>query len=737
MHYIQELIGIEINSNKTILVTSTDVKNQILLYRLENNIIDNIKIMTENEYMQMFVFKSDVQRVLHLMEHNPWGKETLNVSVAKELEKSLFLINTLKITKHELYPLLKEMENEGLTNFDSSAPIGYDVKIYLPRVNDLVNSVLDYDNLIEKKSKVNIDRYDYYLDEIEQTIEYILSLIEKGVNLDAIHLFAPNEYKQLIVQFAQVYKLPIKSENDFKIYSDIEVQNVLSDIKQNNEIDLSQVSPLICEPAIEILNKYVEFDNPLVIKLIEDDFKQKSLTLNEEGGLEIKSSIDSLFTKADFENDYFILIGNYQDGLIKYNKDIDIIEDKYKPKKLTVEAKNEREDTLIYNILNNAKNLRVSYSNRVGIKKVTLANNLIGNEIINKNNNSVSNFSMAADQLKFARASYIKDTFNTKTKTYNHLNPYFAVDIKSNLFTNIEREYDQVMLSYTSINDYFQCSYKYYLRHVLRLKNGVSDNHNMLIGNIVHSVLENLDVKASITKEDIMELIKNYTLENQIKLKASDEIYFSKLSLYLETVCSYMKKEEELSGFSDIEREVSYEMDVTDNVKLTGKIDKVLSNIKGDDLFVEIYDYKTGSLSIDINGIEYGINMQNLIYYILLKSNHKYEEGQEILLGTFQQQIKPKILYDQEDILETMKIKGYCASKQENIFIRDQKIISEEEINSLTENVELKIVEVANNVNANKFKINPKIIKGKDISCSYCLYKNICNKTNHDYEYKN
>lgn len=737
MHYIQKLIGIEINSNKTILVTSTDVKNQILLYRLENNIIDNIKIMTENEYMQMFVFKSDVQRVLYLMEHNPWGQETLNVNIAKELEKSLFLINTLKITKHELYPLLKEMENEGLNNFDQSAPIGYDVKIYLPRVNDLVNSVLDNDNLIEKKSKVAIDRYDYYLDEIEQTLEYILSLIEKGVSLDAIHLFAPNEYKQLIVQFAQIYKLPIKSENDFKIYSDIEIQNVLNAIKQNNEIDLSQVSPLICEAAIEILNKYVEFDNPLVSKLIENDFKQKSVTLNEEGGLEIKSSIDSLFTKADFENDYFILIGNYQDGLIKYNKDIDIIEDKYKPKKLTVESKNEREDTLIYNVLNNAKNLRVSYSNRVGIKKVTLANNLIGNEVSDKKNNSVSKFSMAADQLKFARASYIKDTFNTKTKTYNNLNPFFAVDIKSNLFTNIEREYDEVMLSYTSINDYFQCSYKYYLRHVLRLKNGVSDNHNMLIGNIVHSVLENLDIKSSITKEDIMGHINSYTLENQVELKASDEIYFSKLSFYLEAVCSYMKKEEELSGFSDIEREVSYEMDVTDNVKLIGKIDKVLSNIKGDDLFVEIYDYKTGSLSIDINGIEYGINMQNLIYYILLKNDHKYEEGQEILLGTFQQQIKPKILYDQEDILDTMKIKGYCASKQENIFIREEKTISEEEVNSLTENVELKIMEVANSVNANKFKINPKIIKGKDISCGYCSYRNICNKTNHDYEYKN
>jgi ATP-dependent helicase/DNAse subunit B len=42
--------------------------------------------------------------------------------------------------------------------------------------------------------------------------------------------------------------------------------------------------------------------------------------------------------------------------------------------------------------------------------------------------------------------------------------------------------------------------------------------------------------------------------------------------------------------------------------------------------------------------------------------------------------------------------------------------------------VEQKIEEAINNIINAKFDINPKVVKGENISCKFCKYKDICYK---------
>ena len=44
------------------------------------------------------------------------------------------------------------------------------------------------------------------------------------------------------------------------------------------------------------------------------------------------------------------------------------------------------------------------------------------------------------------------------------------------------------------------------------------------------------------------------------------------------------------------------------------------------------------------------------------------------------------------------------------------------------------IDDVIKNIVEGNFKINPKVLGGKNIACTYCKFKDICFKTKHDEE---
>lgn len=735
MHYLEKLLGVKVTSPNTILVTSKDVKDQILKYRLEQQIIDNLKLMSAAEFEAMFCFSSDPELLHYLINNNPWGPSRLKVDVAKQLEKVVYTIGYLQLCDHPLFSYTQSLITDKRLQLGGKLP-NYNFIFHLPRVSDLMAAVTTVEYRFEPKGQYTVNQFNYYLEEIEAVIEQIAALVATGTSFEQIHLFAPSNYHHLIGQVAALYTLPVNNQNDLPLLSHHDGRRVFELLKNNQPLDLETIEPLLVEPIVSIINKYAKYDLQKYWDQIEADFQQETITINKTSGLIIKSRIDSKFTSENLNNDYFFMLGNYQDGLVSYSLDTNIIGDEYRTKLWTTNQSKQCEDSLLYNILNHGQNVWVSTAGKLLDAHVSLANNLSGSEVVHHQPVSISQFSKPGNQLRFARANYIKETFNVETGVFHDLAPYCQVTYKDNKYTPITKTYDHLKLSYTSINDFYKCSYRFYLNHILRIKNGKFDNRKVLIGNIVHYVLENIDNIADLSRANIRVIIDNYITDQAISVAPTDYIYFDKLSTYLEAVCVYMQREEQDSGFDSIERERKFEMEINPNVSLVGNIDKLYSKVEGDNLLIEIYDYKTGNINMDLSEIDYGLNMQNLIYYLLIKDYYQHEAGEEILRGTYQQQIKPKILFDDEDILDTMKITGHSQLKHDHIFKRKEDIHSQDEFSALTAQVLDKVVAATDDILANKYPINPKIIKGKNKSCSYCPYQSICNKTINDYQFK-
>ena len=70
-------------------------------------------------------------------------------------------------------------------------------------------------------------------------------------------------------------------------------------------------------------------------------------------------------------------------------------------------------------------------------------------------------------------------------------------------------------------------------------------------------------------------------------------------------------------------------------------------------------------------------------------------------------------------------IKG-LKIKQDGSFQANSKVISDEGIEELAANVESKIIEASEKVYNAQFNINPKQLKGKNVGCAYCKFKDIC-----------
>ncbi len=738
MQYLEDLIGVSTKSNRVILVTTSDVKNEILTYRNQNKIVDNLKIMTESEFITSFVFKSSKQNIQYLIENNPWSSQKLNIDVAKNLEQVLAIVDFLNINDNLLFSYLEKSKVSGYTITKPKLPNGYEVVSYLPNHKDLMEMVIPQklsDNQVISNS---VFEFDHLLEEIEYVVENITEKVTNGSSVDDIIVVAPANYHSLINQQAILYGLPIATDNKISILSHNSGIELWNKIENGEILDLGSYDPQIAEAVIAILNEYSAYGGySKFLEQVKNDFDQTKITISKTGGIKLITKIDSLYTITKLKEGHFYLLGNYQDGLITYKQDVDLINDSLKGEGLkSSEIQNKIFDSNLHRLISNATNIVVSYSKKLVAADVEIANNLSHLPIKKMKYTTKSKYSQNSDLLRFARANYLKEVFNANTDTYESLKNQFHIEYKDNKFQGVERRYENLKLSYTSINDYYKCGYKFYLNHILRIRNGEFDSKKVIVGNVVHGVLEQLDLNKDMKAEQILVIINEYITQMELNPTPVEKLYFRKLATFLESVCHYMKIEEEQIG-KQIQREQEFEMYINDQVSIVGKIDKIISSIENDNLFVDIYDYKTGTLSINFDNIEYGFDLQNLIYFLLIKNYYKHETGEEVLMGTYQQQIRSKVLYDDEEVLDMMKIKGFTKQKHEYLFKRSEKIIGEQEVEKLLAITSEKINEAVTNIIDNNFSINPKVIDGKNKSCDFCQYQSICNKTNNDIIYIN
>lgn len=783
----------DVLENDSILIVPSQIKEKILTEMDKKSKLFNVKLMEINEFKRKYFFDYTTETIFYVMKHYNY-----------DYEFSLDIINNLYFLSsenydHEKLKFLLNIKNELINNnlliFDNVFKIALENKKIYVYGYDYINnfykkafSALNVNYIDQNISKFNHDimEFDTIQDEVIFVANKICELIENKIELNKIKIINPsNDYNATIKRIFNLFNLPFYFNNNYLISTKIsnnffeilsnDIVETLEKLKEtislNDELEQTEYNQIV-----KICNKYNWCSNFLDIKnnLIYEFSNTKIDIKKEANYIEFVSLENNFF----YDDEYVFLIGFNQNTYPKTIKDDDFLNDEVK-KFLNLETTTEI-NKINYNILVNKlysiKNLFISY------KLKSPFNSFYRSQIIDdlnlnvvKNYNCNIHYSVLNDKLNLAITldNYLKYGEESQDlellysnypsinyKTYN--NQYTKID--ENLF----RKYlnNKLSLSYSSINNFYKCSFRYYMENILNLQ--ISSNEfSLFIGNLFHyilSIMYNGDFNFS-------DSFETYVNENYEFNTYKERFFINKLKKELEFIIDNIKEQDKFTSFDSHKFEQLIKIDLSkDNYDITfkGIIDKISYKKEAGNTLISIIDYKTGNPNLNLNNIIYGIDMQLCIYAYLSSKLKLF--ANPLLVGIYLQ----KILNNEINInknkqyitmkQENLKLQGYSNSNESILKVFDNtytdsklikgmkvsskgfyaysKVFDQAMLNSILNIVENNIDEARDKILNREFYINPKKIGVKNLmGCENCTYKELCFMTEDNIinlkEYKN
>jgi ATP-dependent helicase/nuclease subunit B len=297
---------------------------------------------------------------------------------------------------------------------------------------------------------------------------------------------------------------------------------------------------------------------------------------------------------------------------------------------------------------------------------------------------------------------------------------------------------DKLNLSYSKMQIYNKCAFRYYLTDVLKL-DVFEENFSTIIGSMVHYVLE----KCLSNNNRNIDIYVNEYLNGRV-FTNKEKFFLEKYKVCIGELLEQIDLEKEFGSFDNALYEKKIVIDYGNNIKFTGIIDKVLYKETNDNTYVTLIDYKTGNDDINLKYLHHGINMQLPIYlylsnylnfrnvfysgFYLQKFNITDKDYRLVGYSNSDRDILSIIdnNYDNSKIIKGMK------TNKDGSFSRYAKVFNNDDMNKIVNITGEKILEVIDNIKNNRFDINPKINGDKNIGCEYCKFKDICFVTKKD-----
>ena len=783
----------DVLENDSILIVPSQIKEKILTEMDKKSKLFNVKLMEINEFKRKYFFDYTTETIFYVMKHYNYDYE-----FSLDIINNLYFLSS-EIYDHEKLKFLLNIKNELINNnlliFDNVFKIALENKKIYVYGYDYINnfykkmfSTLNVNYIDQNIPKFNHDimEFDTIQDEVIFVANKICELIENKIDLNKIKIINPSsDYNATIKRIFNLFNLPFYFNNNYLISTKIsnnffeilsnDIVETLEKLKEtislNDELEQTEYNQIV-----KICNKYNWCSNFLDIKnnLIYEFSNTKIDIKKEANYIEFVSLENNFF----YDDEYVFLIGFNQNTYPKTVKDDDFLNDEVK-KFLSLETTTEI-NKINYNILVNKlysiKNLFISY------KLKSPFNSFYRSQIIDdlnlnvvKNYNCNIHYSVLNDKLNLATIldNYLKYGEESQDlellysnypsinyKTYN--NQYTKID--ENLF----RKYlnNKLSLSYSSINNFYKCSFRYYMENILNLQ--ISSNEfSLFIGNLFHyilSIMYNGDFNFSDSFETYVN--KNYEFNTY-----KERFFINKLKKELEFIIDNIKEQDKFTSFDSHKFEQLIKIDLSkDNYDITfkGIIDKISYKKEAGNTLISIIDYKTGNPNLNLNNIIYGIDMQLCIYAYLSSKLKLF--ANPLLVGIYLQ----KILNNEINInknkqyitmkQENLKLQGYSNSNESILKVFDNtytdsklikgmkvsskgfyaysKVFDQAMLNSILNIVENNIDEARDKILNREFYINPKKIGVKNlIGCENCTYKELCFMTEDNIinlkEYKN
>lgn len=703
-----------------------DIKEEALLYLLDktNENIDVLRLMLGNLY-KIDITKDYIETKLNNLKNLYFDLKDNNYLIFDKGYKEYLLTKNIYIIG---YSMLEPYQKEMLDSINAN---------YLDIASNLsINTIYKYHSM---------------KDEIIGTALKIRELNSKGINYNKIFLAGiDSSYNYLLKTIFKMFDIPLYLKSTNKITSLISVKEYLKD-KDINHIKDTDIKSKIMK--IESDLNYAKNSKYYDILLKE---KLENTTLDSPELIEsVKVLNESLDIPYLISSDqYLFVLGFNQNHLPKIYKDEDYLSDNLKSKcnLNTSFIKNKLSKDNLIKVLGTINNLTISYkltSLTDEYAKSSLLNEFTLKEIDNLNYNY--NYSKKFNNY---RASSVLDTYykyheKDKDLTFITTNidtsKYTSFDHK---FKGINRKCTPYSLSYSSIDDLAKCPFKYYLKHILKLDN-FDTNFNTKIGNIFHSVLKdsynnNFSFDASLDKA----LKDNY-------LDKREAILFKRLETELKEIVNYNKEVEKRSFLTDFYGEKKLEIPLSENATLKGFIDKILFKTFHDKTYYAVFDYKTGSATLNLDYLEEGLYLQLPLYIYLINKSNLFENP--TFVGFFYQYLL-RSYKDKEEWFKNLKLVGYTTDDKVILSYLDEdyetdsfvkglsvkkdgelssrsKILSDSEVEDIINSIDKTLEKCLRTIDSNSFDIAPKIINNKNISCEFCAFKEVCFVSPSDYVY--
>ncbi|MBQ7105714.1 MAG: PD-(D/E)XK nuclease family protein [Bacilli bacterium] len=770
--------------DNSILIVPSNLKSIILKKINTFDKLFDIKILSREEFIERMTYSYDNDALLFLMDKYKYDPNICKIYL--DNMKYVDNCNYSSSRLNDLYKLKEELLELGLLKIDKF------FNKYLKNKNIYVYGYIYIDNLFKKYLDlykyeiIEKDKYDsnkmitvYEASTLEEEVDFVFNkigdLLNSGIDINKIKIVNySDKYMNVFNKLSIFYNIPIEDKG-FSIYSTEIVRDYLERLKScrdfyeainyiKDKYNKEENVLRIISTLVSITNKYIVYDYSFesIYSLIKNDLKNSKLSIND---LVNKVEFGNLNSFIYDKDNYVFLIGFNQNELPKLYKDEDYIsdEDKEFVNLESTSLKNKLEKERVLDFIYSTSNLVISYPLK------HLSNNYYPSNLINENGFKVEDICLSSNSYsinynKIKLTKYLDDfvkygTVNNNLSLYynNYSINYLSYD---NKFTGISKEQlysklnNKLLLSYSSINTYNKCNFRYYLDNILKI-NKYEETFSIKVGNLFHDLL-------SKCFNDDFDLDKEWDLYlTKLELSFRDKVLLIKLKEELVLIIKFVKnlhKETYLTN-SLMEHKIYIDKSRDIDISFMGIIDKCMYREKDGDTLVAIVDYKTGNPDINLGNVSYGIDMQLPIYWYLVKKGSLFSNSKFVgfyLEKILHSELKRDKSRDYEACkLDNLKLVGYSTNNKERLekfdityenseFIKSMKVkndgefyhytkvLDDQVLDMLIEYIDKVIEDDITSILDCNFSINPKQVGMENIGCKYCKYKDICFMKNED-----
>ncbi len=387
-----------------------------------------------------------------------------------------------------------------------------------------------------------------------------------------------------------------------------------------------------------------------------------------------------------------------------------------------------------------------------------------------------------------------------KNEALNNIVTSFDIPLEAGI-SDIETELAQeiykgnISTSQSKVDSYVKCSFEYHCKYVLGLqekKSAVFRSND--IGSFVHVVLERFmsriatdnGINTNIEEDEIVrlidEIISDYIKSACQGLPESSPRLMQLIKrlkrttlLLVHNILAEFKQSDFIPLFFEmpIKHECDegvdpYEIDLEDGTKLymRGIVDRVDTYKKGNDVYIRIVDYKTGTKTFSPDDIEKGLNLQMLLYLFAIWNTKKDSfkekikcEGEILPAGILYFAAKaPDITIENEEEIDSVYRIAENSIGRVGMLVNDIEVLKAmdkelqqkyipvklykngnlsntkylktvEEFGKLSEQIDGILNKIASDMKSGRVKAEPMQTKNEnDSPCTYCKMKPICRR---------